>query len=175
MRTNIALILVLFLPCSAIANDKIIEYSTSPVNINSQVKAHGAKKIVDELYKSNASWTHLMKQISTGEKAWLEVAVALRPGADAGAASMLEESVGLALLSNPANVLVFAIPTYKLQIVCGGRADPLPTYELSISEIEQQIKSVQAVKDPQLLTLRDSCLAELETSKVHLRRFFDIK
>ena len=175
MRTFIALFLVFFLPYSATCSDKIIEYSTNPAMLNSQVKARGAKTIVNELYKSEVSWTQLMKQISSGEKPWLKVAVALRPGSDAGATSMLEEAVGLALLRKPANVLLIAIPTYEVQIVCGGRVDPLPTYELSMSELEKQIKSVQGVKEPQLQILRDSCLSELETSKVHLRRFFGRK
>jgi len=177
MRMNIALFLgfALLLPCSAIANGKIVNYSASPVTLNSQVTARGPKSIVNELYKSDATWAYLMKQISTGEKAWLEVAVSLRPGSDAGTTSMLEEAVSFALLNNPENVLRFAFPTYKLPNVCGGRADPLSTYELSMSEIKRQIKSVQSVKDAQLVSLRDICLAELEASKVHLNSFFGSK
>lgn len=175
IKVALFLLLALSLPSLAKSEDKILKYATSPANLVSQISASGPKSIINDLYKNEATWAYLMRQIKTGEKGWLEVAVTLEPGSDAGTASMLNEAVSLALLTNPENVLRFAVPTYELPMVCGGRADPLPTYKLALSELEDQIQSVKSVKDSSLSSLRDTCLDKLEASKEHLCRFFDVK
>jgi len=166
------LLLLIIVPCKVYAISSPQISPITPESINIQISEHGPMYVVNEIYKNQSSWAYLTAQISTGEKNWLEVAVSLRPGSDAGATSMLREAVSLALINNPENVFRIAVPAYELPLICSGRTDPLPSYEQTIAELEQQFEKVKTVNDGSLLRLRDECLNELEMSKPHLLKFF---
>jgi len=143
-------------------------------SLSAEIEQSGPKVVIKNLYSDFQAWDKLMGNIASGETEWLSIAVLLYPGSDAGTTSMLRQSVGLALVNNPTGVLRTAVPTYGIRFVCSGRADPLPTYEQALTELETQINSVKAIQDPQLIELRDKCLANLNNAKPSLRRFFGV-
>ena len=61
------------------------------------VRAHGARAVVASLWSNSDRWNHVMANIGRGKPEWLDVAVALHPGTDAGAAETLDEAVFFAL------------------------------------------------------------------------------
>lgn len=143
-----------------------------PDQLIAQISARGAKSVLNELYKDESGWNQLINHISDGSEEWLLVAVTLWPGSDAGPASELHDAVGGALTNNPENVFRIATPAFSLSDICGGRSDPLATYELSVQELDRMIRKVKAINKPALTGSRDACMAELEASRGHLKRFF---
>ncbi len=151
-----------------------LSYSADPSAILARISERGVWFVVGELYDHPDDWEYVLGNIQKGNEVWLRVAVRLQPGTDAGPASMLCEAVSVALIHAPERVLRLAVPTFRLEEICGGRPDPLPTYPLAADELERQIKSVANVKDADLIERRDRCLRELEESRVHLKRFFEV-
>lgn len=136
----------------------------------------GAGEAVQKLYKNEAAWNYVLKKIASGERRWLYVAVRLREGTDGGLTSMLETAVGEALGRQPANVLSIVLPTFQIQDVCGNvdiDDEQFGTYELALAEIKRQIHLVSEIETPTLEAAKNSCLEELEASKVHIKSFFE--
>lgn len=68
------------------------EISPEPLraeHVLADIRAHGARAIVDNLWADRIRWDEAMKKISRGSAGWLDVAVALRPGTDGGPRSYL--------------------------------------------------------------------------------------
>ncbi len=169
------LISVVAVPALAAPNPEGLEYSAQPDAILRQIAARGAAPVVKELYGHSADWGKVLAAIKAGDDAWLNVAVALRPGTDAGSSSMLSEAVGLALIGAPLGVLRIAIPTFSVDTICGGRQDPLPTYAAAQAELEAQIKSVASITDQAAFASRTECLEKLKRARESTKRFFGVK
>ena len=152
-----------------------LAYSSNAGMLRDEIGARGPKAVMRDLYDHPADWDYVMQQIQSGGDEWLHVAVALHPGSDAGSSEMLGEAVGVALIQAPESVLRLTIPAFALEVVCGGRGDPLPTYVEASAELEAQIASVAGVRSSRVHTTRDLCLAELKKGLAALRRFFDVK
>jgi hypothetical protein len=146
----------------------------NPTPLMEQVKKVGAKSVVFTLWEKRGEWASVMNRIASGQEAWVELAIALCPGSDAGAATDLHDAMFQALGQNPAYVLRRAEPTYPLSDLCGGRDDPLATYKDAITEQERIIAAVKAVKSEELNSKKEACLSKLEEGKGHLRRYFGI-
>ncbi len=84
-----------------------------------QVGRDGAKHVVDKFYSAHGhAWAEMLAKISSGDTAWLNVAVALLKGTDAGSGEDLRYAVSKALLRNPTGVLRLAAPAFGLENVC---------------------------------------------------------
>ena len=75
----------------------------------------------------------------------------------------------------PENVLRITIPSFRLEVVCGGRQDPLPTYEEASSELERQVAAVKQMQNEEVTPMRNRCLEQLDKARTNLKRFFEIK
>jgi hypothetical protein len=151
-----------------------VDYYSDPQAIIYEVSSRGARGVVLELYDDENVWYSVLRKVATGNESWLKAAVALRPGADAGAIDMLEVTVGEALEHAPENVLGIAPKAFLLGTICGGPdIDDVRyySYELSMNAINLRMKRVAAVKDPMLQHLRDQCLRYLEESKKGIASF----
>lgn len=133
----------------------------TPATLRKQIASHGAVAAARDL-----------RQVERADAEWVAVAVDLRPGADAGSASMLRDSMFVALRNSPGGGPV-AGETRLRSRVCGGRAHPLPTFEEAVRELDATIASVSAIQGPSLAARKRDCLVALEGSRQDLRRFFD--
>jgi hypothetical protein len=77
-----------------------------------------------------------------------------------------------ALAANPAVVLSKAEPEFDLSSLCGGRTDPLRTFEAASSELDLTIRAVEGVQSPELTSRKRACLSDLRESRASLKRFF---
>src|SRR5256885_5371516 len=74
-------------------------------SVLTDIKVHGSHAAVATLWSNTNRWNQVMESIGRGNEEWLKVAVALRPGTDAGASETLDEAVFLALKPAPVAVL----------------------------------------------------------------------
>jgi hypothetical protein len=146
----------------------------TPTMLMEQVRKMGARWVVSNLCDKRGEWDRVINRIATGQESWVELAIALHLGSDAGSACELHDAMFQGLGQNPSYVLRRAEPTYPLSDLCEGRHDPLPTYKDAITEQERTIAAVKEVKSEELKSKKDACLSKLEEGKGHLRRFFGI-
>lgn len=104
-----------------------------------------------------------MANIGRGSPEWLEVAVALHPGTDAGAAEMLDEAVFFALRTEPAAVLkLLKDGRFETKFVCSSNVGIDYTPAESRRFIRERIKVLSGLSaDAKVLATRDQCLAGL--------------
>jgi hypothetical protein len=106
--------------------------------------------------------------------------MAISKGSDAGATEELQDALFVALGQNPAYVLKVlpmaesaGIPL-TLSSVCGGRSDPLRTYDDAISEERQVEAAVEGVSVKALESNKRHCLSILKAGEADLKRFFGV-
>jgi hypothetical protein len=148
----------------------------APDSIRQQIHKHGAKQTVEALYTDNSAWGELLRNISSGEREWLQVAVELKDGADAGASEMIKFAVGEALANKPENVIDIAIKKFGLQTVC---SEPdiddarYSSYEKAVLEINRRIDVLKNIHTHKYQHFRNACIDELNKSKSRLKIFFE--
>lgn len=146
-------------------------------SIMEDIKVIGPKKVCNTLYDDEENWNSLLRNIASGDKKWLKVAVSLKEGSDAGSSEMLSLAVGEALENNPENVLKIALERFEINVICGGpdvddkRYD---SYELSIKAINKRIKKVSSIKDKRLQDIRIECLRHLSDAKSGIAKFYQV-
>ena len=90
-----------------------------PSALLAQIHSQGAKAVVSQLAAGDgAGWDQVLGQVEAGSKPWLDVGLALKPGADAGSGEALSVSMATALLSNPEDVLRSAVPAFGEKTIC---------------------------------------------------------
>ena len=174
--TLIAFMVLILVPVSLYATgmDKVTGFPT-PESILHDIKSRGTRSVLKDLYDNETVWRSIMQGIAFGNESWLKVAVALRPGSDAGASEMLALAIGEALEQNSYGVLALATQSFELSEICGGpdvddiRYDSL---EFATKAIELRIAKVASIKDSSLLTVAKMCLRYLENSKKDVARFY---
>jgi hypothetical protein len=139
-----------------------------------EVNSKGATAVVRSLWGKPA-WQSVTEKIASGDAAWIDVALALRKGSDAGATSELHSAMFLALGRNPAYVLRTAEPQYSLSEICAGRVDPPPTFQEALAELTRTRAAVEQVQARELQSQKDLCLAKLREGEGHLKRFFGVQ
>jgi len=170
--------LSMFSEFSSAQKKSSVSYHSDPQAAIERISTRGTRQVVGELYSDYDKWNSVLRNVATGSEEWLQVAVALRPGTDAGTTSMLENVVGEALENRPENVLRIAVQGFSIPSICGGpdvddaRYD---SYELSIKAIDKRKKNVAAVTDPDLEKLCDQCIKYLERSKKGIANFYEVK
>ena len=161
---------------SSSADAKNKNYYKNPKAILDEVSKRGAHTIVSELYDHPTEWNFVLQHIATGTKAWLKVAVALRPGSDAGASETLTLSVGEALEISPSNVFQIALTEFQLKSVCSGPDIDdarYNSYDLAIKTIDRRQKCISTITDPKLKNVSTKCIQLLEESKSGIAKFYD--
>ena len=144
----------------------------NPSRILEQIRNHGASAVARELWDDQSTWNLIITNISSGLPDWVDVSLALNAGADAGASSMLHDALFEALGKNPEYILKRAEGNFQISELCGGRHDPLASFDQAMSEHEAIITRVNEVKTDHLLTQKKECLRYLEKEKIGLLRFF---
>lgn len=146
----------------------------------SEVNRKGASQVIRQL-RDTPDWYRVTERIASGEPAWIDAAVALRAGSDAGSTSELQSALLVALSKNPVYGLRVLEPIAKspsrpftLAEICGGRNDPSPTYQEAITEHRRVKEAVGSVQLMELASKKALCLAELKKGEAHIKRFFGV-
>jgi len=131
------------------------------------------KSVVESIYSNQSAWSHVVDHIASGNPSWVRAAKALQRGSDAGSSSELRDAMFRALAANPESVLASAEPEFELSRLCGGRTDPLATFEAAAAEYDSTIRAVEAVKSHELSSRRKMCLLRLREGRAGLSGFFN--
>ena len=136
-------------------------------SILTDVKTRGAKAAVATLWADNSDWDGVMAAIGRGKPEWLEVAVALQPGTDGGAAETLDEAVFLALEPSPVAVLrLLQEHQFHTDLVCSSNIGTDYPPEKSRRFIRDRIRILESLSNPKLRVIRDQCLAGLRADEL---------
>ncbi len=174
---SIFLVCVIFGPRSVLAVENI-KYYADPKEVIKETTTRSARVVVSELYSHPNEWKIVLRNIASGNKSWLKVAVALHPGSDAGSSEMLTLSVGEALENAPANVFKIALKEFQLDSVCGSPdVDDVRynSYDLATKAISLRQEKVSTITDPKLRELGKKCIKMLEKSKSEIKRFYGVE
>ena len=139
----------------------------------SRIEAPAVSLMIYTITKT--AWHVVMRRIASGNESWLRVAVALRPGSDAGASEMLVNAVDEALEHYPYTVLKLTTQASELsEICCSPDVDDIGynSLELAPKAIKLRTAKVASIKDSSLLAVAKTCLQHLEDSKRNVARFY---
>lgn len=143
------------------------------------IRDNTAAAVIKDLWGTTI-WSDLVSRVATGEPKWVDVAVALSAGSDAGATSELNDALFAALLVNPEYVLS-VLPgepsnynAVALSTICVGSTDPPDTYSAALAELKLAESAIQQVRLDALKIKRDLCLKKLVDGEADLKRFFGV-
>lgn len=149
----------------------------APAAVLTRIQRDGAHATFEAVYRDKASWRTLLSAIATGRAEWLTVANLLHAASDASASEQLTLAVGEALAHQPRHVLSSNASEFGLAAICGGPDvddTRFNSYDRSIAAIADRQQALRAVADASLLSVRDSCIASLESSKKGIASFFGV-
>lgn len=133
--------------------------------ISADIKLYGAKAVVAKLWADNRKWDEIMANIGRGDRGWLEVAVALNPGTDAGASEELNEAMFLALKPAPVTVLhMLKKQQFATAFVCSSNIGTDYSPEQSRLFINERIAVLESLSDSEIQGSRDECLKGLRAA-----------
>jgi hypothetical protein len=143
--------------------------SLEPATLLQLIKTKGPKAVW------NNDLTHenklaLLKNVETGKEPWLQVAVAIFPGADGGDATSIVLAASSALEHSPRAVLLTVAPKLGMEGICDYSELTMSWRKLSqrkavIADIDARIRAVRKLTGSDVDTSRDQCLKILEDSK----------
>ncbi len=148
--------------------------------IRGDIERVGAEKVLQELFSDYTAWVAFRGCIAQGQTDWLLLARTIHDVADAGPSSQIPLSVGEALGYRPETVLNHVADRmdeehFHFIDICQGPDIDDPRFdglELALNEINNRINSLRSVSIVELERKRDRCIALLEESKAHVRRFY---
>lgn len=142
----------------------------TPKEITQAAKSRGATQVVAELFKTGAWAKYAYPGISSGEKQWLDVAVVLKPGTDAGASEELNDALSLALLRQPDLVLpILKDIWWKDSEACTfGWDSEFPDNMTVRTYVKRLEKAVKKASNKGTAELRKSCLRGIAKTRKEL-------
>jgi hypothetical protein len=145
------------------------KYKIVASEIMERINKEGAHKVVKELYEDELKWPMLLKNVASGEKSWLKVAVNLRPGTDADASETLDIAMFMAIENSPESVMRYSTidcckqGMFSLVFICSSNF--LIDYPLdfeSLRIVQRRKEALLNIKSKELYGKRDKCIALLE-------------
>jgi hypothetical protein len=137
-----------------------------PTALLRKLEGSDGRHVVEKL--NDNQWNFILKNIETGEKRWLDVAVSLHRRTDAGRSEMVALAVGNALVKNPSGVLHSAIGEISVESVCGypdmsdHRTD---SQQKVVGYLDARIQAAGKVDDKEVAGQRDKCLETLQSTR----------
>lgn len=158
MRTKLLTNLLLLLIASySYASD--INFS-DPYSILNSIEKHGASYVVSKEINNWETWDKILKNIESCKKIWIEVAIAIKPGTDAGYSETLSDTLAFALPNAPENILPIIGDDFKIQDVCGFPFIE-PTDTFLKEHHKKSLKALARVYDPKLEKRKNACIKTL--------------
>ncbi|CNH92544.1 Uncharacterised protein [Yersinia aldovae] len=130
--------------------------------VNYNIEARGARAVVTELAKSG-QLPALENNIKLGDDNWIAMAPKLADGGNAKFTAEVKSALSSALIYNPAAVLkaVSNSKTLPLSEICTAPADAKDS-AAKTSFQQRASHTLSTIKNNDMLSQRDSCLAELK-------------
>jgi hypothetical protein len=137
----------------------------TPSTLQAEIREHGAKPVVDQLFKTEA-WWQVTRDIGAGKTDWISLAPDLAEGTDAATAETLGISLAEALPKSPGAVLAV--------VQLNGDAAPLLVSTVCSAPFLEDtahhqhvyksaaLHAVLDVADPQLSNVKAACLDQLK-------------
>jgi hypothetical protein len=148
-----------------LASTVCVAASLQPDKVLESISKQGAQAVVAALWESGSQWNDVMVGVATGSQQWLKVAVALRPGTDAGASEELDEAVFLALKPSAAAVLqLLKSGRFETATVCSSNIGIDYSPEKSRRFIQERIRTLGNVNHTDTKAVRDQCLSQLQAA-----------
>jgi hypothetical protein len=140
----------------------------TPQEVRAMVARDGANATVRTLNEGGTEaapnrFAMVMRGVSSGEQAWLDIVPLIRPGTDGEAGEGLSIALGDALPRNAAGVLRILKTPDDVASAC----EPLAFEEGSAertAHVQAAIAALEAVSDPALQQAKASCLATLRAA-----------
>lgn len=143
----------------------------TPNEIIQATKSRGASQVVTVLFKTGVWAKYAYPGISSGEKQWLEAAVILKPGTDAGASEEMNDALSLALLKRPDLALpIMKKIWWKDSEACYfGWDSEFPDDMTVRTYVNRLEKAVKKSSNKETAELRKSCLSGIAQTRKELR------
>ncbi len=135
----------------------------SASDLEVQIRANGAQATVRKLWATSPEWDILLRRIESGDSAWVKVAVALKPGSDAGSAETLKQAVSLSIQKAPEQFLSIAWPAFGQEACHDLQIEPSPQQHVQFMDATR--KALSSVSDDTLTSRRDACLEALQGNR----------
>jgi hypothetical protein len=142
----------------------------TPKEITQAAKSRGATQVVADLFKTGAWAKYVYPGISSGKKQWVDVAVVLKPGTDAGSSEELNDALSLALLRQPDLVLpILKNMWWKDSEACTfGWDSEFPDDMTVRTYVNRLEKTVKKSSNKGTAELRKSCLRGIAKTRKEL-------
>jgi len=142
----------------------------SPDRVIHDVKARGARQVVNEIWASEEKTKIFLGGVSRADPAWVEAAQAVKPGTDAGASEELNDAIALALLKAPYAILPWLTKIWwnsEKEICVFGYDSELPG---GVPQYVVRLEQALFKPSPEALRpLRLACLKGIAETKRQLR------
>ena len=148
----------------------------TPEDILERIAKNGAHVTVAQIYGNPVQWRAVLTGIATGSKSWLNAAIGLRSGSDAGASSQIDLAVGEALEHHPQRVLAVAVPAVGYKNVCGAPdVDDARynSYSLSLAAIDRRKSMLRSVTGSGVDSAHE-CIRNLNEAVAGIARFYGV-
>jgi hypothetical protein len=147
------------LPLAAWAGPVFARHPT-PAQVTASLARYGARDTVSALFDQHR-WDYVADEIAKGGAVWIDLAVKLAPGTDAGTAEELPIVLAFALpLNAPAVLAAVQGGAFDVGDICGA-----PFIEDTVKDLPAYIRrataAVAKVSDPALSATRTACLQTL--------------
>ena len=138
----------------------------TPAQIRTLISRDGATATVQSLDKDSGAVTFdkVLSGIASGREEWLGLVPLLAPGVDGGTSTGLQMAVTDALLRNPAGVLRLAASGWPVADSCSYPMSTM-TEEGAQEFFAAAVPALNAVTDPSLQAIKQSCLTEMRTGR----------
>lgn len=148
----------------------------TPEDILERIAKNGPRVTAAQIYGDPMQWRAVLTGIATGSKWWLNAAVGLRSGSDAGASNQIDLAIGEALEHHPQWVLEVAVPAIGYKSICGGPDVDDARYNsfsLSMKAIEKRKSMLRAVSGVEAHSAGE-CLRNLNDAVPGIEHFYGI-
>lgn len=162
------IVLILIILTSSITYARPYESLPSLKQLNADIEKFGAGEVLwDRLWNSDKAFGELIDKVSTGDAAWVAVAVKLNAVSDAGASEGLAIAMSRALVKNPKTVLSvlssgFNKGLFLIEDICSGNMLYISSTESEIEKWRSEaISAVSGVNNERLKENKAQCIKYL--------------
>ena len=130
------------------------------------IRRSGAQHVLDSLnHQDNAAYDRYDRGFASGDSLWLEVARALRPATDGETAESLVETLAVDALPHAPRLVLRLIADSSSgfdRSICNADLYDAMLDSVVLARTAKAIAALRTVDEPELRSLRDTCLRENE-------------
>jgi len=140
--------------------------------VSTDLRRLGPQELLEQLRQNPRRWNEGIVAIESGNADWVRAVLAIYPVTHEGERSELHDALFASMRTQAAMVLLNVPNEMDVESLCGGRDDPLATFELALAE-QNAVETAVASPGTQIsATQKSKCLSALRAGKTNLHRFF---